>query len=158
MHPHHLVFRRNSMVCALCNVGGYAADQRPASQSIATPSVMQMQANHNFNPNANFTFDSTTDSFRLTALTDLQAGSQVCISYGQLLDDGKLATQYGFCVSSDENPNPPPLADSNAKGPQLMSSESILDLEGLLWAAATVSEFALHIMPCAAVLVSVLHC
>eukprot|EP00611_Tribonema_gayanum_P022634 TRINITY_DN4587_c0_g1_i1.p1 TRINITY_DN4587_c0_g1~~TRINITY_DN4587_c0_g1_i1.p1 ORF type:complete len:288 (-),score=101.68 TRINITY_DN4587_c0_g1_i1:82-945(-) len=89
-------------------------------------------ANHNFNPNANFTFDSAIGSFKLTALTDVKAGSQVFISYGQTLDDGKLATQYGFCVASDENPNPPPLADMTAKGPQLMSAADLLKFEELL--------------------------
>jgi hypothetical protein len=32
----------------------------------------------------------------LTALTDIASGSEVTISYGSTLHNGKLATQYGF--------------------------------------------------------------
>jgi hypothetical protein len=46
----------------------------------------------------------------LTALTDITSGSEVTISYGSTLHNGKLATQYGF-ISPQTMPLAMPLAD-----------------------------------------------
>jgi len=78
-------------------------------------------ANHSFKPNANFSYDSENDCFRLKTLRSIENGSEVFISYGQDYNNDRLVAQYGFF--SRDNANPCSIADLEVKEECFLSEE-----------------------------------
>jgi len=59
--------------------------------------------NHAFNPNSDFDFDAYSGSFTIRSRRGISAGDEVCISYGEDMDNRDLQLTYGFVVPGNEN-------------------------------------------------------
>jgi hypothetical protein len=61
-------------------------------------------ANHSRAPNAAYRYDPRAERFALTALRDISAGEEVCISYGCIgKNNDDLMRDYGFVLPGNEN-------------------------------------------------------
>jgi len=60
--------------------------------------------NHRFDPNCHFRLRNDAGQFEVFARTELAAGQEACISYGETLTNQELLHRYGFSLG-DANPN-----------------------------------------------------